>query len=232
MARAIDAPITSDGILFQRGCIEKFKQIKPKAASESKIAQMFGKQRAHENTFLSDKGMSPSPDRGMSPDTNKGMSPNIRDGDYLDEEDFKALLAGMEPDQDVTEAVSHSEEPGDQKCSRNVILNDKSPLKEHLREDSSFSPQLVKSEKENHSPQTNMGDEPATSAKENGPTRVKSSPVSTPVKPQTRKASTGVKDHDPKRQRTNDASKDASKNALHAGVKQKQSNLLGFFSKQ
>lgn len=219
-------------------------------ASESKIAQMFGKQLAHQNTGPVDKGMSPSPvkrespypDKGMSPNTDKGMSPDFRDGDYLNEEDFKALLAGMEPDQDVTQAVSRSEKPVD-RSSRSALLNDSSPLKEQLREDSrphqdkdtespGFSPQLVKSEKENHSPQTNKEEESDTSGRAHGPPSGKVSPVSTPVKPQARKASTAVHDNDSKRQRTNDTSKDTSKAALHAGAKQKQSNLLGFFSKQ
>lgn len=211
------------------------EQIKPKVASESKIAQMFGKQLAHENTGPTDKGITSYPDKGMSPDTDKGMSPDMRDGDYLNEEDFKALLAGMEPDQDVTKAVSHFEEPVDG-SSRNVILNDSSPLKEQPFQDKDtetpgFSPQLVKSEsKEVHLSEANKEVEFAGAGQEYGPTSVKT--VSTPVKPQARKASTPVKDHDVKRQRTNDTSKDTSKNALHAGAKQKQSNLLGFFSKQ
>jgi hypothetical protein len=202
------------GCYFNLGYPCHFKQIKPKVASESKIAQMFGKQLAHEN---------------------KGMSPDFGDGDYLNEEDFKALLAGMEPDQDVSKVVSHSEEPAD-RSSGNAILNGSSPLKEQpsrpFQDDSAtpcFSPQPVKSEKENHSPQTNKEDESATSDKVRGPTTVKSSPVSTPVKPQARKVSTAVKENDLKRQRPNDTSKDTSKNA---GAKQKQSNLLGFFSKQ
>jgi hypothetical protein len=218
------------GCYFNLGYPCHFKQIKPKVASESKIAQMFGKQLAHEN-----KGMSPSPEKGVSPYSNKGMSPDFGDGDYLNEEDFKALLAGMEPDQDVSKVVSHSEEPAD-RSSGNAILNGSSPLKEQpsrpFQDDSAtpcFSPQPVKSEKENHSPQTNKEDESATSDKVRGPTTVKSSPVSTPVKPQARKVSTAVKENDLKRQRPNDTSKDTSKNA---GAKQKQSNLLGFFSKQ
>lgn len=189
-------------------------------ASESKIAQMFGKKLANENVS----------NKGMSPDTDKGMSPNIRDEDYLNEEDFKAFLAGMEPDQDVSKALDHSGEAVDG-SSRNAIPNSSSPLKE-LPRDGSES-------KANCLSKTVEEEESAISSKEHGrdisrsgPIGLKSSPVSTPVKPQARKASPVVKDNDVKRQRTNDASKDSSRKALDAGVKQKQSNLLGFFSKQ
>ncbi|KAG0607604.1 hypothetical protein M758_8G041900 [Ceratodon purpureus] len=228
-------------------CVE---EIKPKVASESKIAQMFGKQLAHQNTGPADKGMSPSPERrvspypnkGMSPNSDKGMSPDFRDGDYLNEEDFKALLAGMEPDQDVTKAVSHPEGPVD-RSKTSALSNDSSSLKEQLHEDPrphqdkdtetpGPSPQLVKSEEENHSPHANKEEESATLGRAHGPTSVKISPVSTPVKPQARKASPAAKDNDSKRQRTTDTSKLTSKTALDAGAKQKQSNLLGFFSKQ
>lgn len=178
----------------------------------------------------------------MSPDTDKGMSPNIRDEDYLNEEDFKALLAGMEPDQNVSKTSGHSEEAVDG-SGRNAIPNSSSsPLKEQLREGSrpyqdKDTQQFVKSESKENCKE----EESAASGKEygmqdiispTGPINLKRSPVSTPVNLQARKASTVTKDHDQKRQRTDDALKDNSKKALDGDVKQKQSNLLGFFSKQ
>lgn len=190
-------------------------------AGESKIAQMFGKQLANDNV----------PDnKGMSPDTDKGMSPDIRDADYLNDEDFKALLAGMEPDQDVSKALAHSEEAG----NGTTKANSSSAIKEELREGSQEKDiqqpdQFVKIESEENRPK----EEETGSPTRDIPLNIKTSPVSTPLKPhQVKRASTGIKDHDPKRQRTHDASKENSNKPLDGGVKQKQSNLLGFFSKQ
>lgn len=200
-------------------CVE---EVKPKVAGESKIAQMFGKQLAHENV----------PDnKGISPDTDKGMSPDIRDADYLNDEDFKALLAGMEPDQDVSKALAHSEEGGDGATKPKSSSSIKEELREGTQEKDTEQPdQHVKLESEDIRPK---GEETGASGKEYGTRNIKTSPVSTPVKPQqVKRASTGIKDHDPKRQRTHDASKENSHKSSDAGVKQKQSNLLGFFSKQ
>lgn len=197
-------------------CIE---EIKPKVAGESNIAQMFGKQLAQENKSH----------------VNKVMSQDIKDEDFLNDEDFKALLAGMQPDQDVSEAVSHSEYSSLDRLNTQATPKEEAPplIKPETKEE---DPPLIKPEtKEDHVPQTNKEEDSATAGNDiscTEPTSPKTSPVSTPVKPQARTAATLVNRHDPKRQRVNDVSKGSSKNAVHAGVKQKQSNLLGFFSKE
>ena len=59
-------------------------QVKQKVATESKIAQMFGKQIAQDTSrSATDRCCEPSKDETLS------------------ENEEKALLAGMEPDQDV-----------------------------------------------------------------------------------------------------------------------------------
>uniref|UniRef100_A0A7I4AHN3 Embryonic stem cell-specific 5-hydroxymethylcytosine-binding protein n=1 Tax=Physcomitrium patens TaxID=3218 RepID=A0A7I4AHN3_PHYPA len=165
-------------------CIE---EIKPKVAGESNIAQMFGKQLAQENKSH----------------VNKVMSQDIKDEDFLNDEDFKALLAGMQPDQDVSEAVSHSEYSSLDRLNTQATPKEEAPplIKPETKEE---DPPLIK-------PETKEEDPPLIKPE----TKEEDPPL---IKPETKE------DHVPQTNKEEDSAT--------AGVKQKQSNLLGFFSKE
>ncbi|KAL3677848.1 hypothetical protein R1sor_020804 [Riccia sorocarpa] len=89
-------------------CVQEFK---PPPAKESAIFQLFGKKKAKEN--LSQESQEKNQQTETAEDHPSGKcsvaQDVVEDVDIETEEDRKALLAGMEPDQDVTEGLHKQE---------------------------------------------------------------------------------------------------------------------------
>lgn len=189
-------------------------QVKQKVATESKIAQMFGKQIAQDTSrSATDRCCEPSKDETLS------------------ENEEKALLAGMEPDQDVTEAMHQSPE----NCKIEIAIPESSheEYKEVLASPCSYD---SKCRRDNHF--TVNGSQSAKNTSENkgykslhAESTIKEvGPLSAPMKNMDSQEVSETK-KDLKRNKP-DNLKNPSKRAKPVGGKQKQSNLLGFFSVQ
>lgn len=208
------------------GCV----QIKPKVASESTIAQLFGKRIVQDNSRIS----------------NHGPSKEMEDGLDLSEEDQKALLAGMVPDQDVTEDLQKSE--GDLELDGNSKKEKVEGSSHQDDQKVEVSETLQGDEKDvqgstlhpsarNESPdrgELSLSDQQhaGTQSSPSKSLEMKPNPLTSPVKPKGRKSADSKDGVDMKRRRTNDYSKDIGKIPKTAGTKEKQSNLLGFFTKK
>lgn len=189
-------------------------QIKQKVATESKIAQMFGKQIAQDTSkSATDRCPEPGKDEALS------------------EIEEKALLAGMEPDQDVTEAMHQSPE----NCKAEIAIPESSyeEYKEVLASPCSYD---TKCRRDDHF--TVNGSQSAKNSSENKvykslnaeSTKKEVGPLPAPMKNMDSKEVSETK-NDLKRNKL-DNLKSPSKRAKSVGGKQKQSNLLGFFSVQ
>lgn len=178
-------------------------QIKQKVATESKIAQMFGKQIAQDTSI-----------------GNEALSKN----------EEKALLAGMEPDQDVTEAMHQSHV--NRKVEMAIPESSHEEYKEVLALPCSFDTQCRKDDHftvNDSQSAKNSSENKGNKSLHAESTKKEADPLSAPMKSKDSKEVSETK-NDSKRSKPDDL-KNPSKRAKSVGGK-KQSNLLGFFSVQ
>jgi hypothetical protein len=206
-------------------------QIKPKAAIDGALAQLFGKQKARDVKTLA-------------------IGSSLKDEEILNEEEQKALLAGVEPDRDRSkvsqgeevseldlpppqktevknESYQHNQEGGGLGSSQDNSKQISTPQGPSEQEGSDGVPGVAQNE----------GllpiDEKVGSALE--PPHVNPDILTHPTKPMSRKVAVEVKDvKDAKKRRTIGTSKGSTtnNNAPTGGAKEKQSNLFSFFAKQ
>ncbi|KAG6554067.1 hypothetical protein Mapa_003982 [Marchantia paleacea] len=90
---------------------ECVQEVKPKVAKESSIFQLFGKRKNMESSCQDDRhSLSQVPETAKHQSSEDEIpASQVTDEDMETEEDRKALKAGMEPDQDVTEALQGKE---------------------------------------------------------------------------------------------------------------------------
>lgn len=189
-------------------------QVKQKVATESKIAQMFGKQIAQDTSR-----------------SGTDRCPESSKLETLSENEEKALLAGMEPDQDVTEAMHQSPE----NCKVEIAIPESSheEYKEMLASPCSYDTKCTEDDQF-----TVNGSQSAKYSSENKgckslhaeSTKKEVGSLPTPMKNMDSKEVSETR-NDSKRNKPDDL-KNPSKRAKSVGGKQKQSNLLGFFSVQ
>jgi hypothetical protein len=207
-------------------------QIKPKAAIDGALAQLFGKQKAHDVKTLA-------------------IGSSLKD-EILNEEEQKALLAGVEPDHDRSE-VSQGEEVSELDLPEPQKTEVKNESYQHNQEGEGLGSSEDNS-KQISTPQGQSEREgsdgvPYVAQKEGllpmdekvgrssalEPPHVNPDILTHPTKPMSRKVAVEVKDvKDAKKRRTIGTSKGSTtnNNAHTGGAKEKQSNLFSFFVKQ
>jgi len=203
-------------------------QIKPKAAIDGALAQLFGKQKARDVKTLA-------------------IGSSLKDEEILNEEEQKALLAGVEPDHDRSK-VSQGEEVSELDLPQPQKTEVKNESYQHNQEGGGLgssqdngkqiSTPQGQSDQEGYVTQ-NEGllpiDEKVGRSSALEPPHVNPNILTHPTKPMSRKVAVEVKDvKDAKKRRTIGTSKGSTtnNNAPTGGAKEKQSNLFSFFAKQ
>jgi hypothetical protein len=205
-------------------------QIKPKAAIDGALAQLFGKQKARDVKTLA-------------------IGSSLKDEEILNEEEQKALLAGVEPDRDRSK-VSQGEEVSELDLPPHQKTEVKNESYQHNQEGGGLGSSQDNSKQistpQGPSEQEGSDGVPGVAQNEGllpidekvGHSSALELPQVNPdilthlTKPMSRKVAVEVKDA--KKRRTIGTSKGSTtnNNAPTGGAKEKQSNLFSFFAKQ
>ncbi|CAK9859854.1 unnamed protein product [Sphagnum jensenii] len=208
-------------------CVE---EIKPKAAIDGALAQLFGKQKARDVETLA-------------------IGSSLKDEEILNEEEQKALLAGVEPDHDRSK-VSQGEEVSELDLPQPQKTEVKNESYQHNQEGGGLGSSQDNSKQistpQGPSEQEGSDGVPGVAQNEGllpidekvGRSSALELPqvnpdiLTRPTKPMSRKVAVEVKDA--KKRRTIGTSKGSTtnNNAPTGGAKEKQSNLFSFFAKQ